>query len=233
MMRPWLRFFIVSCYTGLFWIGSTLAAEPDALRSDLQPNPRLTPQEVVKVQLEALRNNDALDSGIEVTYRFASPTNKQSTGPFVRFAQMIKGPAYASMLNYLTARFDPIAVEGNAARQRVTLTTRSQGTVTYVFFLGKQKRAPHLDCWMTEAVLREPSAEDGVVGGEWALQWQPEPVRWKEHQSDSLDAPLARPEETDGQALQPSADEAVVSRYPRTGITLGGQGVTGEPFRRT
>ena len=44
-----------------------------------EPDPSLSPQDVVSIQIEALRNNDIpyADRGIEVTFNFASPANKR------------------------------------------------------------------------------------------------------------------------------------------------------------
>ena len=60
-----------------------------------QPDPSLSPQDVVSIQLEALRNNDTPydNRGIEVTFNFASPANKRITGPIERFAAMVRGGA--------------------------------------------------------------------------------------------------------------------------------------------
>ena len=56
-----------------------------------EPDPSLSPQDVVSIQIEALRNNDTPyeDRGIEVTFNFASPTNKRATGPLERFKVMV------------------------------------------------------------------------------------------------------------------------------------------------
>ena len=45
------------------------------------PEPELTPNDVVRIQLLAMQQNDDNDFGIEVTFRFASPANKKQTGP--------------------------------------------------------------------------------------------------------------------------------------------------------
>ncbi len=44
-----------------------------------EPDPSLSPQDVVSIQIEALRNNDTPyeNRGIEVTFNFASPANKR------------------------------------------------------------------------------------------------------------------------------------------------------------
>ena len=56
----------------------------------LQPNPNLTPEDVIRIQVEALQNNDSQDTGIEITFRFASPANRQLTGPLNRFKRMVR-----------------------------------------------------------------------------------------------------------------------------------------------
>jgi hypothetical protein len=117
------------------------------------PHPSLSPAEVVRIQLEALRANDAGDSGIEIAFRFASPDNKRSTGPLSRFAAMIKQDPYAMMLRYSDVVYGPVTVAGRRAAQRVTLSTPGRAPVTYVFHLARQEIAgPLQECWMTEAV---------------------------------------------------------------------------------
>jgi hypothetical protein len=52
-----------------------------------EPSPLLSPDEVVKIQVAALKDNDASNSGIELTFRFASPENRSTTGPLDRFGR--------------------------------------------------------------------------------------------------------------------------------------------------
>lgn len=133
-----------------------------ALSDTLQPSPELSPKQVVEIQLEALRNNDADDKGIEVVFRFASPANRAQTGPLPRFAKMLKSGAYALMLNYESVIFDDTSVAGDKAEQRVVLINKQQ-KLGYSFVMSRQNVAPYQDCWMTELV--------GVVqiGGAMAL----------------------------------------------------------------
>jgi hypothetical protein len=121
-----------------------------------QPNPALSPEQVVKIQLEALKNNDETNHGIEITFNFASPTNKKYTGPLPRFIQMVKNPLYRPMLNHRSAEYEPIEVSGDTARQRVILTGADGQTVIYLFSLSKQVDGPWKGCWMTDSVTAEP-----------------------------------------------------------------------------
>ena len=116
-----------------------------------EPAPELGPDEVVRIQLEALRANDASDRGIATCFRFASPSNKQVTGPLQRFATMIKQGAYALMLAYANIDYEPIEVVEDRARQRVHLT--GGGIVgTYVLYLSRQQHKACKGCWMTNSV---------------------------------------------------------------------------------
>ncbi len=122
------------------------------------PSPELDPGEVVRIQLQALRANDASDEGIAVAFRFASPRNKASTGPLPRFIHMIKAGPYRLMLEYERASYTPTRVEGNRAVQRVTLVGPRQ-IRSYDFLLQRQTGPPCDGCWMTEAVMVVPGTE--------------------------------------------------------------------------
>ena len=53
----------------------------------LKPSSNLQPQEVISIQLNALRDNDNFyeNPGIEQTWEFAHPSNKIFTGPLSNF----------------------------------------------------------------------------------------------------------------------------------------------------
>lgn len=120
------------------------------------PTPRLSPQQVVQIQLQALRHSASADQGIEVCYRFASPANKADTGPLPRFTEMIEDGIYSLMLNYRQAAYETMEVLGAAARQRVTLYGDGQAII-FTFYLSRQDDASCPNCWMTEAVTAEPA----------------------------------------------------------------------------
>ena len=136
--------------------GNPPAAEDGSHAPGPVPRPGLSPREVVEIQLEALRHNDVADRGIEVCFRFASPANRRATGPLARFAQMIKRGPYALMLAFEAIAFDALAQRGDQAVQRVTLVGHGDA-ITYVFRLSRQHGGPCAGCWMTDAVLVEPS----------------------------------------------------------------------------
>ena len=130
-----------------------------------EPSPEMTPAEVVRTQVEALQHNDDPypDAGIETTFRFASPSNQAATGPVARFAQMVKGPVYGDLIGASRAEYGPIAVDGDRAAQRVTLTHADGRRATYVFELSIQEGGDYDGCWMTDGVVRRDPALNGVT----------------------------------------------------------------------
>ena len=133
------------------------AGDRDPLGKDLVPAPSLSPGDVVKIQLEALRHNDSGNRGIEVAFRFASPTNRVNTGPLSRFIGMIRTGHYALMLAFREVSYGPVETRGLQARQRVTLADATR-SIHYWFYLSRQSEAPYVDCWMTDAVYVESFA---------------------------------------------------------------------------
>lgn len=118
----------------------------------LAPNPGLAPEQVVRIQLDALRNNDSEDRGFEVAFRFASPANRVNTGPLSRFIRMIRQGPYSLMLDYENAAYHPVEIIEDRARQRVTLIGAGLA-VDYEFYLSRQPDGEWQGCWMTDAVV--------------------------------------------------------------------------------
>lgn len=123
---------------------------------DLQPNPSLTPQEVVQVQIDALRRNDVpnADAGIERSFRFASPSNRSVTGPLSHFIAIVRSPPYSPLLNSIAATVQDSQVEGDDAKVLVRIISGSGQEVYYLFLLSKQQDGECRGCWMTDGVLR-------------------------------------------------------------------------------
>ncbi len=126
------------------------------------PNPQLSPADVVKAVMAALKQNDAADSGIRTTFQFASPANQQMTGPIERFIPLVRNAAYAPLLNHRSADVREVGVKGDQAVEMVTVIDAAGNAAHYVFQLSKQHDAgPLKDCWMTDGVIRvEPKVDD-------------------------------------------------------------------------
>ena len=117
------------------------------------PDPKLKPNDVVKLQLIALQQNDDSDFGIEVTFRFASPANKRQTGPLKRFIRLIKNPSYRPLLNHIKATFLELTIEENFAVQDIIITSSKGKRIGYRFRLSIQKGPLYPACWMTDSVI--------------------------------------------------------------------------------
>jgi hypothetical protein len=128
-----------------------------------QPSPDLTPDQVVQVQMEAMKHNDrpARDVGIAKVFKFASPGNREQTGPLEKFTAMVKNPVYGPMLNCKSVRYGPVEIDNGQAHQLVKVTDAGGQEAWYIFILSKQTDAPYKDCWMTDGVIRvEPKADE-------------------------------------------------------------------------
>ncbi len=121
-----------------------------------EPDPSLSPQDVVSIQIEALRNNDIPyeNRGIEVTFNFASPANKRMTGPLERFKVLVRSPIYRPMINHRNAKYENIIVEVEWARIDVVLISKEGEYLGYRFILSRQHGNQHEGSWMTDAVIR-------------------------------------------------------------------------------
>ena len=116
------------------------------------PEPELKPNDVVRLQLLAMQQNDDSDFGIEVTFRFASPANKKQTGPLKRFIRLVRNPSYLPLLNHTNATFLELTVEEDFAVQDVIITTSKGERIGYRFRLSIQKGTLYPGCWMTDSV---------------------------------------------------------------------------------
>ena len=123
---------------------------------DPYPNPTLSAEEVVKIQLDALQNNDIMpdNRGIRIAFRFASPANKNATGPLERFIALVKNPLYKSLIGFEHATLEDMRFAGNLAQQRVVLHMRGGKDAAFVFTLSRQREGDEKGCWMTDGVLR-------------------------------------------------------------------------------
>ena len=117
------------------------------------PEPELKPNDVVSLQLLAMQQNDDSDFGIEVTFRFASPSNKKQTGPLKRFIRLVRNPSYLPLLNHTNVKFLTLTVEEDFAVQDVIITTSKGTRIGYRFRLSIQKGTLYPGCWMTDSVV--------------------------------------------------------------------------------
>ena len=127
----------------------------------LEPNSNIKPSEVVKIQLLGLQNNNEVynDSGIEQTWNFAHPTNKQATGPLDRFKEMLKSNNYQMMINHIS--------------HTITQVGRGDDWVQFEVIILDKEKIYHKFNWQVEKFI-----EDGPLKNCWltTMVSSPEPL---------------------------------------------------------
>ena len=127
-----------------------------SLLAELQkPSPEINPEDVVKVQLSSLMNNNEpyLNAGIEQTWEFAHPSNRAFTGPIQRFTQMMNAPSYSVMLDHKKHDIIEVKLDKNIAYFFIELTSTDGKIFGFKWTLEKVKEEGGFkDCWMTTAV---------------------------------------------------------------------------------
>ena len=139
----------ISTITFIILFSTSLLAEL------LKPMPAINPEEVVKIQLSSLMNNNEpyLNAGIEQTWEFAHPSNRAFTGPIQRFTQMMYAPSYAVMLDHKKHEIIEVKLDKNIAYFFIELTSIDGKMYGFRWTLEKVKEEGGFkDCWMTTAV---------------------------------------------------------------------------------
>ena len=147
--------FLAPALLALLLIPVPRAAAQD-LFPELVPSPDYRPADVVGIQMQALGSNDIPfeDAGIELTWRFASPSNKAVTGPLERFKTLFSSPAYLPMINHVELEIGEATLVDGEALVPVLITDGSGNKAGYMFTLGQQTQQPFENCWMTTGVIR-------------------------------------------------------------------------------
>ena len=126
------------------------------LKADLlTPNNSILPADVIKIQLDALMNNDSKfkDSGIEQTWNFAHPNNKKNTGPLPKFKMMIKGNSYQMLLNHLSHTITELESSDKWAQFEVVILDKEKIYHKFNWQVEKMTtEGPLHDCWLTTIV---------------------------------------------------------------------------------
>ena len=123
------------------------------LNADLvKPREDFKPFDVVKIQLEALKNNDNNDTGIKQTWLFAHPDNKKITGPYDRFRIMIYGQQYKYLINHDSHKIKLISNSPNTYIYRIEILTEDKKLYFYEWHVQKGSDDNCKNCWFTTAV---------------------------------------------------------------------------------
>lgn len=120
----------------------------------IAPDPARPPVEVVALQLEALRNNDApeADAGIAQTFALAHPNNRKMTGPLDRFARMIKSPAYRHLLDHKSHEIKKLAGDDTTNVFLVVIETPGGKVFEYLWEVRLVEGGAEKGAWGTTKV---------------------------------------------------------------------------------
>jgi hypothetical protein len=125
---------------------------------DPYPDPNLSAQDVVRLQLDALQNDDIFaGNGLLIAYRFASPINRRALGSLKRFSQIVYSRFYRPLIGFdhATVSALPIGPRKSVAIQRVWIYQRGKIVAIYRFSLSCQIHEPYEGCWLVDEVIRE------------------------------------------------------------------------------
>ena len=121
----------------------------------IKPNSSIRPAEVVKIQLLGLqKNNDGFkDSGIEQTWNFAHPSNKEVTGPLDKFKRMIKSDNYQMMIDHLSHTITQVRSGTSWAQFEVIILDKEKIYHKFNWQVEKYTEdGPLKNCWLTTMV---------------------------------------------------------------------------------
>ena len=121
----------------------------------LNPSSAIAPEEVVKIQLSGLQQNDLefKDSGIEQTWNFAHPNNKKVTGPLNNFKRMIKGASYQMMIDHLSHTITQVRSGASWAQFEVIILDKEKIYHKFNWQVEKYTEdGPLKNCWLTTMV---------------------------------------------------------------------------------
>ncbi|WP_442482396.1 hypothetical protein [Aeoliella sp. SH292] len=121
------------------------------------PSPKLEPREVVRIQVASLADCQVSPDALQQVYAFASPDNREVTGPLDRFAAMLLTPPYKPLVEQQQVIVGSQVVHDNLASVMVTAMDQRQGLRMFHFYLAKETEAPYAGCWMTYGVVADPA----------------------------------------------------------------------------
>ena len=153
-----IKFIILSFLLTFFTFSKSVA-------NLVKPNNEIEPIQVVKIQLRGLKNNNELykDSGIEQTWEFAHPKNKNVTGPIEKFKVMLKGDSYSMLLNHIEHKVEQISDSENTASFEVTVLDDKKRYYKFKWIVEKYvKDGPLKDCWLTTVVSQPVSLGSSI-----------------------------------------------------------------------
>ena len=131
----------------------------------IKPNIEIEPDQVVKIQLNGLMNNDEpnLDYGIKQTWEFAHPLNKKYTGPLARFINLLKSESYKMLINHLDSEIIEVFKSSNQYGFEITILGNDKKYYKFQWVVEKYyDEGPLKDCWLTTSVSNPVSLGSSI-----------------------------------------------------------------------
>ena len=135
-------------------------------KADLvKPNTGIEPDQVVKIQLDGLMNNNEpnLDNGIKQTWEFAHPSNKKYTGPLPKFINLLKSESYKMLINHLDSEIIEVFKSSNQYGFEITILGDDKKYYKFQWVVEKYyDEGPLKDCWLTTSVSNPVSLGSSI-----------------------------------------------------------------------
>jgi hypothetical protein len=130
----------------------------------VKPAKNLTAYDVIKIQLNALKNNNKpnKNSGIKQTWVFAHPENKKITGPYERFQKMLLGDQYNVLINHESHKIKLIMNSKNKYIYNVELISSDKKMYFYEWHLEKATIKNCNNCWFT-TIVSSPKNKGNII----------------------------------------------------------------------
>ena len=145
----------------IFFIFFTTSSFSDVIK----PSKKIEPDQVVKIQLKGLMNNNDpySDVGIEQTWEFAHPKNKKYTGPLEKFKVMIKGESFNMLVGHKEYKIEKVYLNETVATFLVTILDSDKNYYKFKWQVEKYiNEGPLKDCWLTTAVSQPVSLGSSI-----------------------------------------------------------------------
>ena len=121
----------------------------------IKPNTNLDNFEVLMIQLNSLKNNNKpyKDAGIEQTWEFAHPNNKEITGPLDKFKEMIYSESYKILISHENSEITILKENKDTSIFKVIVLTKNKEKYYYIWQIEKVLLEGNFkNCWMTTSV---------------------------------------------------------------------------------
>ena len=129
----------------IFFVGLISSVKAEIIK----PAENLSAYDVIKIQLDALKNNDDKDNGIKQTWLVDHPDNKKMSGPYPRFRIMLYDVHYRILLNHYSHKIDLIMNTDNKFVYGVKVLSEKKKQFYYLWHVEKCNDKNCKSCWFT------------------------------------------------------------------------------------